>query len=56
MCCQPEGTKTISPARWTQGGSIGQTGMGRVHKGQKMAGRMGAEKVTVFNLQVRKRL
>eukprot|EP01045_Picozoa_sp_COSAG04_P019693 COSAG04_NODE_1938_length_5175_cov_178.678093_8_plen_93_part_00 len=42
-----------SPARWMQGGSIGQTGMGRVHKGQKMAGRMGAEKVTVFNLQVR---
>ncbi len=34
-------------------GSIGQgTSPGRVHKGKKMAGRMGSERVTVENLQV----
>jgi len=33
-------------------GSIGSTGPQRVFKGQKMAGRMGGERVTVKNLQV----
>lgn len=35
-------------------GSIGQTGQGKVHKGQKMAGRHGGKNATVFNLQVYK--
>lgn len=34
------------------GGSIGQTGPGRVWKGKKMAGRMGGAKVTLDNLKV----
>ena len=33
-------------------GSIGATGPGRVFKGTKMAGRMGADRVTVKNLKV----
>ncbi len=33
-------------------GSIGATGPARVFKGKKMAGRMGADRVTVKNLQV----
>ena len=33
-------------------GSIGATGPQRVFKGQKMAGRMGGEKVTVKNLKI----
>ena len=39
--------------RWRAPGSIGQgTDPGRVHKGKKMAGRMGGKRVTVRNLQV----
>ena len=34
------------------GGSIGATGPGRVFKGTRMAGRMGADRVTVKNLKV----
>lgn len=33
-------------------GSIGQTGINRVIKGMKMAGRMGSDKVTVKNLSI----
>lgn len=33
-------------------GSIGQTGINRVLKGMRMAGRMGSDRVTVKNLQV----
>jgi large subunit ribosomal protein L3 len=36
-----------------KGGSIGSVGPARVLKGKKMAGRLGATKVTAFNLQVR---
>jgi hypothetical protein len=35
-------------------GSIGQTGLGKVMKGKKMAGRHGGQNTTVFNLQVYK--
>jgi large subunit ribosomal protein L3 len=39
--------------RWRAPGSIGQgTDPGRVHKGKKMAGRMGGGRVTVRNLQI----
>jgi len=35
-------------------GSTGQSGPGRVIKGRKMAGRMGAERVTIKNLRIMK--
>jgi large subunit ribosomal protein L3 len=33
-------------------GSIGSTGPQRVSKGKKMAGRMGAQRVTIKNLKI----
>lgn len=46
------GPKTHGSNNYRQPGSIGDTGPQRVVKGRRMAGHMGAEKVTVKNLEI----
>ncbi len=46
------GPKTHGSNNYRQPGSIGDTGPQRVVKGRRMAGHMGAEKVTVKNLAI----
>lgn len=46
------GPRTHGSNNYRQPGSIGDTGPQRVVKGKRMAGHMGAEKVTVKNLEI----